>query len=753
LDLIANQVEPPHVHERHLSAHGARHLLAWLAFCAWFIVPRSLAGEPANVLVELNRRPFFLGREYFVLRSGRAQMIVQADRADLGPAFTCLLFDSQNARQSISKEGAFNYVKDHGFADSALQVVLGNFAFTALGHRTETHWVMADGIPAVEAVWWAGGVRVTERISALVEANVFRRTIRLEGAHLLGPESVRLRLALPPRVTPGGAEILLETVRGAQLGVAALDQTPQRLLPDADAIELGPITVAPNGTATVDTVLLVQIPAGDTQDFLQGAHKLVSTGAASEIARTRAAWRVSSSVAIADATIRELFDKARFGLPGMIADDGTMDAGMFEYGAQWVRDTANTALGAIHAGHFEGARHALERILTKMIRPDGVTMIAGGFDTPDREQFDQMGELLHVLKSYRDWTGDDSLVREHRSLLLALVERPLDPRFRDATGMVHNRREFWERTLDDAYELAYQTWVIQGLRDAADLAPALGAEDRVTRWRAEAGRMRDAVLHHPTRALMRDGRLIKRRNVTGEVADRLKDFAGYQGDVPLNTETHHRLLPDASEALPIALGVVDPRSAVARGTLDDLEALWNARWSDGGYDRYDTSSQPDQPGPWPFATCFILRAQHEAGLFDRSRRSLEWLNTVQGGRAGTWFEEIPSVRSLNQSCGLVCWTSAEVALFVVRHWLGIRFEGESLVLRPGLYPGSPPVSADLRFRQGRLRVEIDGSGPIRSARVNGRRGKPRGDGALWLPPDFGGGRIVIRAARGNGQRP
>ena len=29
--------------------------------------------------------------------------------------------------------------------------------------------------------------------------------------------------------------------------------------------------------------------------------------------------------------------------------------------------------------------------------------------------------------------------------------------------------------------------------------------------------------------------------------------------------------------------------------------------------------------------CFIPRAQHEARLFDRSRRTLEWLNTVQGG--------------------------------------------------------------------------------------------------------------------------
>jgi GH15 family glucan-1,4-alpha-glucosidase len=80
-------------------------------------------------------------------------------------------------------------------------------------------------------------------------------------------------------------------------------------------------------------------------------------------------------------------------------------------------------------------------------------------------------------------------LREHRAKLIAMIERPLRPEFRDATGMVHNRREFWERTFDDAYELAYQTYVILGLRDAASLAEPLGAQDRADRWRAEADRI------------------------------------------------------------------------------------------------------------------------------------------------------------------------------------------------------------------------------------------------------------------------
>ena len=711
------------------------------------IVAGVAAAEVSPAILELNKAAFFHGREYFVLRSGRAQMVVQADRADLGPAFTWLLFDAQDAKQSARKESAFNFVPKEGFGSSALEVVLGGYPFTALGHRTDTRWVVEDGIPAVEAVWWAGGVRVTERISALAAEGTFRRTVQLEGAHLAGEEFVRLRLHLPPSGVQPEGNLLLQTGDRARLALAVADATPVTIDPTNALLEIGPVTLTPRASTVVETLLLVQVPAGDRAQLVIQARELAKSRMAPTLKETAGSWAAVSSVSTRDRTVPELFDKARFGLAGMISADGTMDAGIFEYGGQWVRDSSNTALGALHAGQFEAAHNVLQHMLTKMITQDGVTMIGGGFDKPDLEQFDQAGELFHLLRCYRDWTGDDSLVRQHRELLLKVVERPLQPQFRDDTGMVHNRREFWERTFEDAYELAYQTYVILALREAAELAPALGAEDRVARWQQEANRIQQAMLTHPNRALVHDGRLIKRRNVTGAVADDTAGFPGFFPDVPLKTERAHRLMPDASMALPIALGVVSARSELARRTLDDLEELWNTRWSDGGYDRYHTSGQPDQPGPWPFATTFILRAQHDAGNYERSRRALEWLNTCPGGRAGAWFEEIPSTRMQSRSCGLLPWTSGEVALFVVRHYLGVNFEHGALAIRPALYPGSPPVQADLRYRQGRLHLEISGSGPIKNARVNGKKVKPGKDGVLRLPPDFAGGAVVIEGAR------
>ena len=84
---------------------------------------------------------------------------------------------------------------------------------------------------------------------------------------------------------------------------------------------------------------------------------------------------------------------------------------------------------------------------------------------------------------------------------------------------------------------------------------------------------------------------------------------------------------------------------------------------------------------------------------------------------------------------------------MVRHYLGVSFEHGALAIRPALYPGSPPVQADLRYRQGRLRLEVSGNGPVNIARVNGKKIKSGKDGILRLPADFAGGTVVIEAGK------
>jgi GH15 family glucan-1,4-alpha-glucosidase len=473
--------------------------------------------------------------------------------------------------------------------------------------------------------------------------------------------------------------------------------------------------MAPGGSVTLKTFLTAEFSTGPAEperaDF------------------ARPQYRALSSINTSDTIIGRLYRSASFALPGMVARDGRMDAGVFEYGNQWVRDGSNVAMGLIYSGAFESARGLLDYILSDLVADEGTTVIAGGFDEPDREEFDQMGVLMNCLKLYLSWTGDSTLLTGYSKKIVALVERPLNKAFRDSTGMVHNRREFWERTFSDAYELAYQTYMIQGLRDAAELAPILGVPERADYWKQEADVFLHAMLRHPTRSLVVDGALIKRRNVTGEPADLTTGRQpSYKNDAPLPSEYSHRLNPDATYALPVLLGVIDPHSSLAVKSLDKLESIWNARWDCGGYERYHSSSQIDQPGPWTFGTAFIARAQHDAGLTTRSRRSVEWLHDIQGGNAGAWFEEIPLNRSQIPWCGIVPWTSAEVASFTVRHWLGVRVEGNHIIIKPNLFPGTKTVSADLRFRNERLNINVDQSGKKPVVTVNGRQLKADGAG-------------------------
>lgn len=701
---------------------------------------------------------FAPGREYFILRSGTARMIIETNTHGVRPAVTWLLFDATTSCQTLRKERAYNHEKERACETSALEVLIGGMPFTALPHNTVAGWVTDGGVPGVEARWWAGGVAVTEKLTAVDSTGTFLRTITLRGADLAGPETLRVRLALPAGRTFSATPALAVLVRNAAFGVALAGADPCTVDDVNGTITTGPIRLVPGGAVTLRSAVVVQIPAPgyahyptctppDTgwapaagvlqagmQELLRRTAGAVRTDQGGLLASTRAAWGRTSTITAPDSMLTRLYDNARYTLPGSVGPNGKMDAGIFEYGAQWVRDGSNVAVGLLHAGHFESARALLSYIVMELVSPQGTTIIADGYDDPDREEFDQMGELMHALKAYRDWTGDTMLIVGARERLLAMIERPMHPSFRDGTGMVHNRREFWERTFDDGYELAYQTYMVQGLRDAADLAGALGAADRAASWRAEADTFLHAMLRHPTHALVENGTLIKRRNVDGSVAHFIPGFARKPGrDDPRSTESFHRLNPDASTTIPIFLRVVDPRSAVARNTLDALEGLWNARWFGGGYERYHSSSQQDQPGPWCFATAFLARAQHDAGLYDRSRRSLAWLFTVQGGNAGAWFEEIPVIRSQIPTAGIVVWTSAEIPLFMVRHWLGIGFTGRDLVIRPNLFPGDRDARADLRFRTGRIRLAVDQAGPVAFAHVNGTRFLPGPDGSIVIP--------------------
>jgi hypothetical protein len=435
-------------------------------------------------------------------------------------------------------------------------------------------------------------------------------------------------------------------------------------------------------------------------------------------------WQNLASGDFGDPKLNHLFNASKFQLQSNIAQSGMMDASIWQYNLEWVRDQSNVVMGLIVSGQFELARTLLDRILTKFVTENGDTVDSSRVRPPAETELDQNGVLLLALKRYVDWTGDFSLVEQHWAKIVAVAEYPLQPHFRhEPSGLLHNVREYWERHdiygILDGMELNYQVLVCLGLAAAAEMARSQGQPDLAERWDAASRNLRAAILADSPFSMLEDGHFIKRRLVNGQVQREIfpSDLTKIPPGTPLAQNIPHLLNPDAASVLPIVLGLVPPHSDVALKTLEQVEKLYNMNWDFGGYSRYHISSEGDSPGPWPLASVLIAQAYFEAGDHEKVWRVLRWLNSIGGGLAGTWFEfygprPIPPCPQI----GILPWTWAEILKFFIHHLLGIRPDGEQLILKPVLLPGLTQFQVSVRLRN--LRLSLD----VRKARA----GEPAG---------------------------
>jgi cellobiose phosphorylase len=155
------------------------------------------------------------------------------------------------------------------------------------------------------------------------------------------------------------------------------------------------------------------------------------------------------------------------------------------------------------------------------------------------------------------------------------------------------------------------------------------------------------------------------------------------------------------------LGMIEATSPIAQATLADMEQLWNQRWSGGGYGRYHVSSEPDSPGPWPFASLFVARALAEAGDGEKVWRVLRWLSSVPGGKSGAWFEFYgPRPSPPCPQVGVTPWTWAEMVGLLVEQIAGVRLGEDGLYIRPRLLAGVERIQGEFPLRGARLHLEI-----------------------------------------------
>lgn len=603
------------------------------------------------------------GASYFFLGNGEIQAAVQFSPTGEGTPLGLLIMDPDRLgkkRDSLTMDG------ENGLDGTMVRIDVQSAEMAPRPPHVDVAWLPACEVPTVEARWRDGSVRVVERFSCPSDGEP--RLVREVSVTCAGLPTRQVTLRL------GGGVHALE-LDGAGHGRAWA-------VYDLDRRE-----------ATLAVRVSTTPPAAGPRSHL---------------------WAGRAVVSFNDPVMDPLFDAARWQLPAAVSSRGCLDGSIWQYNREWVRDQAAIALALTQLGHRPIAATMLRRLLSDFVSPEGATVDSSEIRGRDDVELDQNGVLLWALEQYVHWTADLGLVGSQWARVKALADYPLRPEFRhNASGMLSGSREYWERHaahgIEPGIELVYQMFVSMGLSSAAALARMLGHTDDERRWLAAAHDLRHAWLSHPTYALHDSRGFVKRRTLDGRVQEHAtaRPGSGLPAGVPLASDRLHWLNPDTCAVLPIVFGQVDPGSPVAQATLDSVEALWNQDWKDGGYGRYHVSSEPDSPGPWPFASLFVARAAVEAGRSESVWRTLRWLRAVAGGASGAWFEfygerfapPFPQV-------GVIPWTWAEIVLLFVHHILGVRPGARGIHIRPRLLPGLQHVEARLPIGSGWLDLTL-----------------------------------------------
>jgi hypothetical protein len=574
-----------------------------------------------------------------------------------------------NPEKLRKKREALTLDEKNGLESTRVCLRVGSEEFAAGAKDLQAAWSFKRGLPSVVVNWCAGELEVQEEFFC---------------PHSLRPTLVRV--VCVKYLGEKAVSFTLET--GLPQKTLSLEQ---QLLPAAEAeCILGYLLEGEE-----DRIAVNLISPGDITIEASGY------------------WENTARVRFDHELLDRFFQASQSQLSAVISSSGVVDASIWQYNREWVRDHSWMALGLVHSGQSGKARIVLERLLRDFVTPAGDTIDSSEKRHPDEVELDQNGELLYVLDQYLRWTGDRKLIASNWEKIDALAEFPLQPLFQQPSGLLANVREYWERHsvhgIKKGVELAYQLFVTMGLDSAAAMAEVLGKTASAKRWKREAACLSQSLLTNREFGLVHDGRFIKRRGIDGTVHSRIRPLeeTGLPKGSPLASSEESWLEPDTTGALPIALEFVPADSDLARNTLAHLEELWGQNWVGGGYGRYHCSSEPDADGPWPFPSLCVARAYAEAQDYGKIWRVLNWLDSLPGGRPGTWFEfyGIPHAPPFAQ-LGITPWTWSEMLFLLIHHILGVRPGYQELCIRPHLFPEVNTVNARLPLRRGWLQLHV-----------------------------------------------
>jgi hypothetical protein len=715
------------------------------------ILPPTIPSGAGTPGVDQRMHPDFKtyvdGIEYFYFGNGEIQGVLQF--APKGSEASFFGFTITDTEIFSRKWSSFLYHPERGLTNTRVGVSVGEHAAGeeaksgvysgvkgyALTPETfvKVEWRYPDGVPVVSVRWTAGPCEVEEEFSTPARGRLIFRIVRAKNVSA-GPVDVRLNVSLYPNFGLFDQIYVDEETKTARaVGLARMSLACLHARNSVSGrydvrADLG--TLQPGETEQAVYVYSIR----DGENILkQKSFKVLRKEAAAE-------WMGTTALTTGNAMLDGMFGASRAGVRSVIARTGKTDAGQWMYNMEWVSDHALAIEALLHAGMVPDARTLLERNLRDAVGKDGRTIESSRWFGYDYTELNQNGYLLWATWVYYCWTGDLALVKKYWKKLKLCAEFPLNPIFFDEKArMVHNKREFWERSdtfgVEDGFELAYQFWVSHGLEKAAQLAKAVGDDAAARRWGDSSARMKESILNDPVYRMIEDGHLIKRRKRNGEwhryfiPPDRSKLPPGS----PIATEGKPTADPDTITAYPIIYGLVDPRGDVAVKTLDLMEQIWNQQWDFGGYPRYNVTGEDNPPAPWPLASLLVARANLEAGNDDRVWRVLRWLADLNPQKSGSWFERVgQSITPPMPPVGIICWAWYEILALFIWHVAGVRPEVGHCLIKPKLLKGLDRLTVRVPLRGGEVRLKVDRGAGIPAATVNGKK-YPVVDGAVILP--------------------
>ncbi len=609
------------------------------------------------------------GGRYYFLGNGYIQAAVQICTGSEGSPMGLLIMDPERFG---AKSDALTFDPENGLGATMLKIRIGEQSYSAAADTLAAEWSDLHGIPVVKVNWQHDAISVEECLFC-PDRDTGRLIRQITVHNLTDTEAVY-------HFHTGFREMELETSDKVK--------TSKSMTLEYD---LSPIK---------HNLKLRKLP--DT-------HTLVTDKALRY-------WRQTANTEIS-APLDHLFRVSKNQIASNISHRGIMDASIWQYNLEWVRDSANIVMGLSMSGHHQTARALLQRMLSHNVTDKGDAVDSGKVRPLQETELDQNGKLLLALKTYIDWSGDTELATMYWKKIRALAEFPFQEELMHTSGLLHNQREFWERHsaygVEDGFELCYQVFVSVGLGCAADLARINGEEALAREWEKKAKTLKEAVLSDPAFAMIADGHLIKRKDLQGNQQKSITPDPKQviPESVPIMRDGDHYIDPDSSSVLPIAIEFIDPASSLAQKTLDEMEKLWNMEWSFGGYSRYNITSEPDSAAPWPLASVLIAQANLQAGNEERVWRVLDWLQTVPGALSGSWYEiygdrPVPPYAQI----GIIPWAWAEIIKFFIHHLFGIRPNRRELVIRPRLLKGLQQAGCRVRIHGITLSLTLERNG-------------------------------------------